>query len=78
MLYVVWKFQKNRLTGCLQGIFNTEELAQQACAYGDCYMPIELNKYYEEEIDSELLCSYKYSETEFISFNEWIERNQLD
>lgn len=62
-MYIVWHFENNQPQ--VQGVFDNEKLAQEACVVGDCYHFIKLNKIYVETIESSDLCLYKCTDGKF-------------
>ena len=68
-MYVVWHFIDDNPQ--LQGIFDKEEDAQNACELYDCYHFIEKNKLYLNTEDTTNLALYRV-ENGFITYKEII------
>lgn len=64
-MFIVWHFSTNHLVAQLQGVYDNEDLAREACGVGDCYHPIELNKTYTEDVEVEDTALYRTKKGEF-------------
>ena len=71
-MFIVWHFTKYRPVGQLQGIFDNEEMAKNACSVGDCYHPIKVNTFYEQDIEVSDVAFYKCPSGDFKNCNEYL------
>lgn len=62
-MYLVWHFDNNHPQ--VQGVFDDEKLAQEACEVGDCYHFLELNKVYQETSEASDISLYKVADGVF-------------
>lgn len=67
-MFVVWHFIDD--VAQLQGVFDKEEDAQNACEVWDCYHFIEKNKVYTESVESTDVSYYKVPSGKFKTFEE--------
>lgn len=67
-MYIVWHFIDD--IAQLNGVFDNEEDAQNACEIWDCYHFIEKNKSYNESINSTDVAYYKVPSGKFKTFAE--------
>lgn len=73
-MYIVWHFENEKPQ--IQGIFDDEKQAQNACCEGDCYHFIEVNKIYKESTDTTDISLYKCPDGRFRSGKELFSRTQ--
>lgn len=67
-MFVVWHFIDD--VAQLQGVFDKEEDAKNACEVWDCYHFIEKNKVYTESVESTDVAYYKVPSGKFKTFEE--------